>query len=585
VIGQEPITRTLTNALASGRIHHAYLFTGARGVGKTTTARILAKGLNCIKGITTEPCGQCPSCVEITNSRALDVQEIDAATYTKVEDTREVIISTIRIAPARDRHKIFIIDEVHMLSTHSFNALLKTLEEPPPNVVFIMATTDIHKVPETIRSRCQVFEFRTLALGKILDQLRHIADSENLTVSDRALLAIARAGDGSMRDAESALDQVISFAGKEIQDQDVSSALGLVDVETLNETAEAVAKKDSLRVLKIVGDVVTRGYDLRNYCKELMSHFRGLLTIKIAGFDPELTQMSQSDGETLARLAGDFSEQDLLRFFSLLSKTEQDIKESGQARLQLEICLLKLVHATRLHSIEDALNRLSEIEARLGGATGPSSPMEGPRSSPTTPPVRGTGTSRSSASPSRSWSSRSNAPATGSSAPATSQAAETTYERSADRRVAGAERDAEPEPAGAEAPESDNPIARIKKELEAKNKPMILSLLDKSEMSIDGDYLKISYASGDGVFKTQIEARDKRLAIEDACQIVLGRRLSLLVVVGPPNSPDGITRKPAAQKASQPTDNPKLKALVDKFHGEVIEVIRPDQGEDDLIAE
>src|ERR1051325_182410 len=282
VVGQEAITRTLSNALKSDRLHHAYLFTGARGVGKTTTARIFAKALNCVKGVTTEPCGVCPSCREIATSSSMDVLEIDAASNTGVDNVREVIINSISIAPARDRYKIFIIDEVHMLSTAAFNALLKTLEEPPPRVVFIMATTELQKVPETILSRCQVFEFRTITLKKISDQLRQIAASLGVKINESALLSIARAGEGSMRDAESALDQVISFAGQVVTDEDVSAALGLVDIETLNDTIRAIAAEDSGRILRIVDEVVSRGYDLRNFCREMIVHLRSLLVIKVA---------------------------------------------------------------------------------------------------------------------------------------------------------------------------------------------------------------------------------------------------------------------------------------------------------------
>ena len=233
VTGQEPITRTLRNAIEHERLHHAYLFSGARGVGKTTTARLLAKALNCHKAPkpTPTPCriddpDACASCREISESRSIDVQEIDAASHTQVENVRETIIESIGFAPARDRFKIFIIDEVHMLSGHSFNALLKTIEEPPPRVVFIMATTEQHKVPETILSRCQQFEFRTIATAKILERLRVIADSEKISIPEDALREIARAGEGSMRDAQSAFDQVISFAGEKIRKEDVELALG-----------------------------------------------------------------------------------------------------------------------------------------------------------------------------------------------------------------------------------------------------------------------------------------------------------------------------------------------------------------------
>jgi DNA polymerase-3 subunit gamma/tau len=368
VIGQEAITRTLANAIESKRIHHAYVFAGARGVGKTTTARILAKALNCKAGLTTRPCGACPSCIEISASSSIDVLEIDAASNTGVDNVRDSIINTVSIAPARDRYKIFIIDEVHQLSSAAFNALLKTLEEPPAHVLFVMATTEMHKVPETILSRCQVFEFRTISTQRILDQLRNIAGQLGLKVSEAALMQIARAGEGSMRDAQSSLDQVVSFAGNEITAEDVSAALGLVDFETLNALTRAIAEEDSNAVLRVVREVISRGYDLRNLCRELMAHFRSLLVIKITGFDPELVDAPPGESDVLVELAGRFSEQDLLRFFSILTKTEQDIRLSSQARFQLEVGLIKLVHAGRLYLIEEAMARLQRIEHRLGSA-------------------------------------------------------------------------------------------------------------------------------------------------------------------------------------------------------------------------
>lgn len=377
LVGQEAIRRTIENSIKSGRIHHAYLFTGARGVGKTTTARILAKALNCVNGPTIDPCGVCASCVEISASRSIDVMEIDAASNTGVDNVRDVIINTVQIAPARDRYKIFIIDEVHMLSNAAFNALLKTLEEPPPRVAFIMATTELHKVPETILSRCQVFEFRTITLKKIFDQLKSIATAEGVQISDAALLSVARAGEGSMRDAQSALDQVISFAGNVVADEDVSAALGLVDIETLNTTMRAIGEQNAARLLQLVDEIVGRGYDLRNFCREMMTHIRGILVTKVSGFDPEIVQMPAGEGETLVRLAEMFSEQDLIRFFSILTKTEQDIRASSQPRFQLEIGLMKLLQSRRLYLLEDAIAQLSNIAAQLGGTGGSSIPSKG----------------------------------------------------------------------------------------------------------------------------------------------------------------------------------------------------------------
>src|SRR5262249_29687613 len=372
VVGQEAIVRTLRNAIESGRIYHAYLFAGARGVGKTTTAPIVAKALNCIKGPTVDPCGECASCLEISTATSVDVLEIDAASNTGVENVRTSIISSAPGAPWRDRYRIFIIDEVHQLSNAAFNALLKTIEEPPPSVVFIMATTELQKVPDTILSRCQVFEFRTISQKKIFEELRRIADELGLDIADSAIAPIARAGEGSMRDAESALDQVISFSGKVIKDDDVSVALGIVDTETLNRTMTAIAGQDGQAVLRIVDEVVARGYDIRNFCREMMTHIRALLVIKLAGFDPELLQAPAAEAEALVRLAEEFSEQDLIRFFSILTKTEQDIRVSPQPRFQLEIGLVKLSQLARLHLLEDALNRLESL------ASGPPAPGSAP---------------------------------------------------------------------------------------------------------------------------------------------------------------------------------------------------------------
>src|SRR5688572_23973752 len=233
VVGQQAVTRTLRNAIAGKRIAQAFVFAGSRGCGKTTTARILARALNCIKGPTPDPCGQCDACIEIAQGRDLDVLEIDAASNTGIDNVREVIISNLAISPARDRYKVFIIDEVHQLSAHSFNALLKSVEEPPPHVVFIMATTELHKIPDTIQSRAQVYEFRTIATTAIASQLRHIADAEGISIAEDALAILARYAEGSMRDAQSAFDQVLSFSGATVTAADVASVLGLVGHDLL----------------------------------------------------------------------------------------------------------------------------------------------------------------------------------------------------------------------------------------------------------------------------------------------------------------------------------------------------------------
>src|SRR5437868_10315514 len=296
VTGQEVITQTLRNALEYDRLHHAYLFSGARGVGKTTTARILAKALNCHKTVDKPnlmPCrtdspDACPSCIEIAESRSIDVLEIDAASHTGIDDVRETIIESINFNPARDRYKVFIIDEVHQLSKPAFNALLKTLEEPPSNVVFVMATTELHKVPITILSRCQEFQFRTIPLQKIFDRLKLIAKAEMIDIEDDALRELARSGEGSMRDAQSNFDQVISFSGEKIEARDVTNALGFAGVDVLAKSIEAIAARDTRAILAIVDDLISRGHDLRNFCRDLLGLFRDLLVSKVAGDEKHL---------------------------------------------------------------------------------------------------------------------------------------------------------------------------------------------------------------------------------------------------------------------------------------------------------
>lgn len=372
VTGQEAITQTLRNAVEHNRLHHAYIFSGARGVGKTTTARLLAKALNCHKTSVPNPvpCAPndetaCASCIEIAESRSIDVLEFDAASNTGVDAIREIILESININPARDRYKIFIIDEVHMLSNSSFNALLKTLEEPPPNVQFIMATTELHKVPATILSRCQEFQFRTIPLQKIFERLKLIAGAEKINISDEALREIARSGEGSMRDAQSNFDQVISFSGETIENKDVITALGIASAEILIKTARAIAENKPAEILKIIDGLITRGQDLRNFCRDLLSFFRDLLVFKMAGDVENLLDTAVLSRQELAENAAPFSESDLIRFFNLLGEIEIKLRDARQPRYVLELGLVKLVEMRRLQPIEQILERLTKLESAV----------------------------------------------------------------------------------------------------------------------------------------------------------------------------------------------------------------------------
>jgi DNA polymerase III subunit gamma/tau len=368
--GQEHITRTLSHALDNQRLHHAYLFSGVRGTGKTTTARILAKGLNCHRGITSQPCLECASCLEIAAGNSLDVLEIDAASNTGVDNVRDVIINNLAMAPARDRYKIFVIDEVHMLSTSAFNALLKTLEEPPPHVVFIMATTELHKVPDTILSRCQQFEFRQIPTEKIIERLREIANIEGITIDDGALREISRAGAGSLRDAQSYFDQVIAASGPKITTEDVSSSLGLLSAATLGRLVEAIARQDTAMTLNLVEEISSRGYDLRNVTRELMAYLRHLLIVKSGIVSSDILGVADLEIDRIKELSRSFSEEDLVRSFHLLAQTEREIKDSPHPRFQLEIGLVKLTHVARLRSLDELIKRLESLESQAGKPSG-----------------------------------------------------------------------------------------------------------------------------------------------------------------------------------------------------------------------
>src|SRR6185295_5852142 len=342
VVGQKPIVQTLQNAIQMDRIGHAYLFSGPRGVGKTTTARILAKGLNCVQGPTITPCNQCPSCEEIAAGKSIDVFEIDAASNTGVDNIRELRESA-KYAAARNRYKIFIIDEVHMLSTSAFNALLKILEEPPSHVVFIMATTERHKLPATILSRCQQFVFRTISPAEIQAKLRDIAEREGVKIDDRGLRYIVRAAEGSMRDAQSLLDQIIAFGGQSIADDDVRDVLGFIPGELLDTTTLAIADQDSRQLLECIDIIVDQGLNIQQYVRECVGRMRDLLMMKLGLEDKVLG--SADEKKTLTLQTERFSEQDLVRNFDMLLRLEHDLKWTSQPRLHLEADLVKLTRA------------------------------------------------------------------------------------------------------------------------------------------------------------------------------------------------------------------------------------------------
>jgi DNA polymerase-3 subunit gamma/tau len=357
LVGQQHVTRTIANAIQSNRVAHAYIFSGVRGVGKTTTARILAKALNCVKGPTIEPDGTCDACREIAAGTSLDVIEIDAASNRGIDQIRE-LREMVRYAPASSRYKVVILDEAHQLTDEASNALLKTLEEPPERVVFILATTRAEDLVETIKSRAQLFQFRALTFQEIASEIERITKAEGLTIDSGAVSVLARAAEGSLRDGLSLLEQAIAYSGDSISDTQVRELLGVVAESVLDELVAAIAEQSAERALGLVHRLIADGQNLRHFCREAIRHFRNLLVARVCGADSELIAAPQDERPRLAQQAAQFGEEDLTRFFNLLMSTDDELRRNPDPRLHLELGLLKLINAQRLAPLEEILGEL-----------------------------------------------------------------------------------------------------------------------------------------------------------------------------------------------------------------------------------
>ncbi|HEX4003646.1 MAG TPA: DNA polymerase III subunit gamma/tau [Candidatus Acidoferrales bacterium] len=357
IVGQQHVTKTLANAIESNRVAHAYIFSGVRGVGKTTAARILAKALNCAQGPTINPDNSCDSCREISAGTSLDVLEIDAASNRGIDQIRE-LREMVRYAPASSRYKVVILDEAHQLTDEASNALLKTLEEPPERVVFILATTRAEDLVETIKSRAQLFQFRSLTFQEIAGEIERIAKSENLQIDSGAVAVLARAAEGSMRDGLSLLEQAIAYAGETITDEQVRDLLGVVAESVLDSLVEAIATQSAERALGLVHRLIADGQNLQHFCREAIRHFRNLLVVRVCGVDSNLVAAPQDERPRLAEQATQFGEEDLTRFFNILLATDDDLRRKPDPRLHLELGLLRLINAQRLAPLEEALSEL-----------------------------------------------------------------------------------------------------------------------------------------------------------------------------------------------------------------------------------
>ncbi len=568
VVGQDIVTRTLRNAIEQDRAAHAFLFSGVRGVGKTTTARILAKALNCATGPTANPCGECPACLEIASSTSLDVLEIDGASNNGVEQVREIIEAS-RYAPSRDRFKIYIIDEVHMLTTPAFNALLKTLEEPPPRVKFIFATTEYHKIPDTILSRCQQFEFRTVPSAIISDQLRKIAQHEGIEIGDAAVAQIARAAEGSLRDALSALDQVLAAVGTKIEEKDVAELLGLIDHQVLADTARAIMDRQTGAILSIVDELVRGGRDLRSFARGLIQYFRDLLVVRAAPDSPELVELA-GDPQELAELSSRLSEDDLIRSIDLLTQVEGALRWAPEPRFHLEVALLKLAQLRELVSFEDLLAR---FEALATGGTPPPGTGGAPkRAAPS--PIPKKASARASSRPTST---------TGTTVPkpqSKSLASPSTVPEAATPEAPKADIPPTPaptSPAGPPTPPKDAPhelVDRVMESIRSANPKLAALLSHHNGVSLDDECLHIGFEGDQKFFKEQLESEELRQVLEKTASACAGRPLRVEVALldrkkeSPPEPP------PPSEEAlrEKVLKEPLVRSFLETFQGEVEEI-------------
>ena len=562
VVGQRLITDTLKNAILTERVAHGYIFSGARGVGKTTTARVLAKALNCVQGPTVTPCGECPSCQEIAAGNSIDVLEIDAASNRGIDEIRE-LRENVRYLPARDRYKIFIIDEAHMLTTEAFNALLKTLEEPPPRSLFILATTEPHKLPSTIQSRCQHFSFRLLDYQEIFSRLQWVCAQENIKADEGALSAVTQAAEGSMRDGLSLLDQVIASCGSQLEETRVRQVLGVVPAQLLNNMMEAIHAGDSRRVLELLGQLAAEGYELAHFCAELIRAVRNLMVAKSCGAESPLVQVASEERTRLAELANLFGEEDLARFFNLLLRTESEMRYSLQPRFHLELGLMKLVHARRLASLEALLAQLgqphhplvpsSERRGLRGGGPGEMS-MEQGADNLRPGPVRSVPLKTQTAAPPQESIKSPVAPAPPSTPVAAPVAAvETVYP-----------------PAAVSTPAEDARLSSIKAALFDQSKRFLSSCLDHlSGWRFENGEVRFTFAHKDSLYADLLKAREQQETLRAVCAQVLGQPVRIYVTLEEQGAEAQVPRLSARERAER---DPGVEAFRKKFDGTLVDV-------------
>jgi len=532
VVGQEHITRTLQNAVRLGRLGHAYLLAGPRGTGKTSVAKILAKAANCTeRGDSPDPCNQCPSCGRINSGASVDVLEIDAASNRGIDEIRE-LRDKVKYAPAESKRKVYIIDEVHMLTNEAFNALLKTLEEPPGHALFILATTDPQKIPLTVLSRCQRFDFHRLSAAQIQARLEEVAGKGKLQVDERALALVARAAEGGLRDALSLLDQLVAFCGNTIQLEDALAALGLAPSELLADMALALARRDATTALRLVDQVMRQGKDIRQFLRDLMGFLRNALLLQVCGDgDQSLVDAAPADLGLLGQAAGELSGDRLPAILATLAETESELKWSSQPRLLVELALVKL--CSQAAQPQPAMQSLAETTAQPAAST------------PTA--VQSAGKNQPAAGPKPSLDRK---PAESGPTPEAPTPAPPPGELTLEAVVA-------------RWPE----VLRYAKE----SRPLVYQMLSKGiPVRLEQGRLYIQFAKGLSTYdRGQMSRGERRAVVEEAVSTVLGASLSLAAVV------EGSEPSPRPRSEPQPVapqEDPAVKRVLDFFGGEVVEI-------------
>jgi DNA polymerase-3 subunit gamma/tau len=541
VAGQRHVTQTLQNALAAGRLAPVYLFTGPRGVGKTTTARLLAKALNCERGPTPEPCNACSNCQEVARGASLDVLEIDGATYTGIDSVRE-LQEGLAYRPARGRYRVCIIDEVHRLSPQAFDALLKTFEEPPPHAAFVLASTEPHKIPATIRSRAQHHEFRRLAPDAMRQKLADIAAAEAIDISDGALAAIVRAADGSLRDAQTLLDQVVAYGGARVTLEDIEATLGLVDAEVVARGARALLERDGAGLLRLVDELYAAGQDLALFRDALAEHLRDLLVTKLCPEPGRLLQLARADRDTLAAQAARATPQELEAWLRILAEAELEMRRASVPRYALELALVRMVDVEPVLGLGEIIERLAAMELRLG--TG--EPAPAPETLPLFPSPR--------------------------PAPPAPRAAEQPRPMTPPARAAPAEPGrgaAEGDPAGG--------WAEVRRLIGLKKRSLAGVLAGTIEVAIEGGALVVTLQDGSRFVRSTVEDRECRALVAEAAEAAFRRPIRVefrfadrpgAQAPAPAPAPEPMVAEAAFPGAVD--DQGAVKAALDLFGGRVV---------------